>query len=97
MKKQTIPALLLVVLVLAGCLSVPAEAVDGRILETEHTGKEPADFGQTAIARATAWSEGRMLGPIRWRTPGTLPIMTMPSADRPLPQAPTAVRPWWSG
>ena len=29
MKKQTIPALLLVVLMLAGCLSVLAEAVDG--------------------------------------------------------------------
>lgn len=61
MKKQTIPALLLVVLVLAGCLSVPAEAVDGGYWKQNIRGKSLLILGDSYCAgyglerREDAW------------------------------------------
>ena len=61
MKKQTIPALLLVVLVLAGCLSVPAEAVDGGYWKQSIRGKSLLILGDSYCAgyglerREDAW------------------------------------------
>ena len=70
MKKQTIPALLLVVLVLAGCLGVPAEAVDGGYWKQSIRGKSLLILGDSYCAgyglerREDAWprSEERRVG-----------------------------------
>ena len=50
MKKRTIPALLLVVLVLAGCLRLPAEAVDGGYWKQSIRGKRLLILGDSYCA-----------------------------------------------